>query len=167
VGVRGDPSICHNLPMCGRYRLSRRKQLIEEHFDSVSHGAAGPYAVPPGRFSLVRAIAGTCASDGLGEDFVGFSAEPGFRRESTSAKYFLSCSNCSCRRCSERAGGSIARTLIASSASMRRPSRLSRNGLLVGREVFGVANHGLVLKFTISERILCVPGEYLRGHARA
>jgi putative SOS response-associated peptidase YedK len=27
---------CHNLPMCGRYRLSRRKQIIEEHFDSVS-----------------------------------------------------------------------------------------------------------------------------------
>jgi SOS response associated peptidase (SRAP) len=23
-------------PMCGRYRLSRRKQIIEEHFDSVS-----------------------------------------------------------------------------------------------------------------------------------
>jgi putative SOS response-associated peptidase YedK len=30
------PPICHNLPMCGRYRLSRRKQIIEEHFDSVS-----------------------------------------------------------------------------------------------------------------------------------
>jgi len=28
--------ICHNLFMCGRYRLSRRKQIIEEHFDSVS-----------------------------------------------------------------------------------------------------------------------------------
>jgi putative SOS response-associated peptidase YedK len=28
--------ICHNLPMCGRYRLSRRKQIIEEHFDGVS-----------------------------------------------------------------------------------------------------------------------------------
>ena len=27
--------ICHNLPMCGRYRLSRRKQVIEEHFDSA------------------------------------------------------------------------------------------------------------------------------------
>jgi len=25
--------ICHNLPMCGRYRLSRRKQIIEEYFD--------------------------------------------------------------------------------------------------------------------------------------
>lgn len=24
--------------MCGRYRLSRRKQIIEEHFDSVSGG---------------------------------------------------------------------------------------------------------------------------------
>ena len=28
--------LCHNLPMCGRYRLSRRKQLVEEHFGSVS-----------------------------------------------------------------------------------------------------------------------------------
>jgi putative SOS response-associated peptidase YedK len=28
--------ICHNLLMCGRYRLSRRKQLIEEYFGSVS-----------------------------------------------------------------------------------------------------------------------------------
>jgi putative SOS response-associated peptidase YedK len=28
--------ICHNLPMCGRYRLSRRKQLIEEYFASAS-----------------------------------------------------------------------------------------------------------------------------------
>ena len=30
------PVICHNLQMCGRYRLSRRKQLVEEYFDSVS-----------------------------------------------------------------------------------------------------------------------------------
>src|ERR1700676_2835227 len=30
------PSICHNLPMCGRYRLSRRKKLVEEYFDSAS-----------------------------------------------------------------------------------------------------------------------------------
>jgi len=30
-----DP-FCHNLHVCGRYRLSRRKQIIEEHFDSVS-----------------------------------------------------------------------------------------------------------------------------------
>ena len=30
--------ICHNLPMCGRYRLSRRKQVVEEYFDSVSTG---------------------------------------------------------------------------------------------------------------------------------
>jgi putative SOS response-associated peptidase YedK len=28
--------ICDNFPVCGRYRLSRRKQIIEEHFDSVS-----------------------------------------------------------------------------------------------------------------------------------
>jgi hypothetical protein len=27
---------CHNLPMCGRYRLSRRKQVVEEYFDTVS-----------------------------------------------------------------------------------------------------------------------------------
>ncbi len=33
--VKGPP-ICHNLPMCGRYRLSRRKQVVEEYFDSVS-----------------------------------------------------------------------------------------------------------------------------------
>ena len=30
------PAICHNLSMCGRYRLSRRKQVLEEHFDSVA-----------------------------------------------------------------------------------------------------------------------------------
>ena len=28
-------AFCHNLPMCGRYRLSRRKQIVEEYFDSV------------------------------------------------------------------------------------------------------------------------------------
>jgi putative SOS response-associated peptidase YedK len=28
--------ICHNLLMCGRYRLSRRKQIVEEYFASVS-----------------------------------------------------------------------------------------------------------------------------------
>ncbi len=28
--------ICHNLPMCGRYKLSRRKQVVEEYFDCVS-----------------------------------------------------------------------------------------------------------------------------------
>jgi hypothetical protein len=28
--------ICNNLCMCGRYRLSRRKQIIEKRFDSVS-----------------------------------------------------------------------------------------------------------------------------------
>jgi hypothetical protein len=30
------PSICHNLPMCGRYRLSRRKQVVEEYFGCPS-----------------------------------------------------------------------------------------------------------------------------------
>lgn len=28
-------AICHNLQMCGRYRLSRRKQIIEEYFDAA------------------------------------------------------------------------------------------------------------------------------------
>jgi putative SOS response-associated peptidase YedK len=28
--------VCHNLLMCGRYRLSRSKQIVEEHFDTVS-----------------------------------------------------------------------------------------------------------------------------------
>ena len=28
--------ICNNLGMCGRYRLSRRKQLVEEYFDTAS-----------------------------------------------------------------------------------------------------------------------------------
>jgi putative SOS response-associated peptidase YedK len=28
--------LCHNLPMCGRYRLSRRKQVLDEHFDAIS-----------------------------------------------------------------------------------------------------------------------------------
>ena len=27
--------ICHNFPMCGRYKLSRRKQLIEEYFETA------------------------------------------------------------------------------------------------------------------------------------
>ena len=39
AGVANVPAaftICHNLLMCGRYRLSRRKQIIEEYFDSVS-----------------------------------------------------------------------------------------------------------------------------------
>src|ERR1700739_1161304 len=27
-------SFCDNFPMCGRFRLSRRKQLIEEYFDT-------------------------------------------------------------------------------------------------------------------------------------
>jgi putative SOS response-associated peptidase YedK len=31
--------VCHNLGMCGRYRLSRRKQLVEEYFDAVSDDA--------------------------------------------------------------------------------------------------------------------------------
>src|SRR5438128_7775279 len=31
-----EMGVCHNLSMCGRYRLSRRKQIVEEYFDSVS-----------------------------------------------------------------------------------------------------------------------------------
>jgi len=27
---------CHNLPVCGRYKLSRRKQIVEEYFDTAS-----------------------------------------------------------------------------------------------------------------------------------
>jgi hypothetical protein len=35
--LRPEIPICHNrLVMCGRYRLSRRKQIIEEHFDCGS-----------------------------------------------------------------------------------------------------------------------------------
>jgi putative SOS response-associated peptidase YedK len=34
--MRNARSICHNLPMCGRYRLSRRKQIVEEYFDTAS-----------------------------------------------------------------------------------------------------------------------------------
>ena len=33
---RNAALICHNLFMCGRYRLSRRKQIVEEYFDTVS-----------------------------------------------------------------------------------------------------------------------------------
>jgi hypothetical protein len=29
-------AIRHNFSMCGRYRLSRRKQIIEDHFDALS-----------------------------------------------------------------------------------------------------------------------------------
>jgi putative SOS response-associated peptidase YedK len=35
-GQRANCHICNNHPMCGRYRLSRRKQFLDEHFDSVS-----------------------------------------------------------------------------------------------------------------------------------
>ena len=33
---KGSMAICHNLPVCGRYKLSRRKQIVEEYFDTVS-----------------------------------------------------------------------------------------------------------------------------------
>jgi putative SOS response-associated peptidase YedK len=31
-----DTAGCHNVPMCGRYKLSRRKQVVEEYFDCGS-----------------------------------------------------------------------------------------------------------------------------------
>jgi putative SOS response-associated peptidase YedK len=34
--MRPARPICHNLPVCGRYRLSRRKQVVDEYFDAVS-----------------------------------------------------------------------------------------------------------------------------------
>lgn len=34
-GEKRPPTIWHNLAMCGRYRLSRRKQLVAEYFDAV------------------------------------------------------------------------------------------------------------------------------------
>jgi hypothetical protein len=44
--------------MCGRYRLSRRKQIIEEHFDSVSGDEdwSPRYNVAPCRFPLMRRL---------------------------------------------------------------------------------------------------------------
>lgn len=40
--------ICHNLLMCGRYRLSRRKQIVEEYFDAGSDDDWAPhYNVAP------------------------------------------------------------------------------------------------------------------------
>lgn len=35
ANTTGEPRVCHNLPMCGRYRLSRRKEIIEEQFDTA------------------------------------------------------------------------------------------------------------------------------------
>jgi hypothetical protein len=48
-----QPSICHNFSMCGRYRLSRRKQLVEEYF------GAGPDPAGQG-FDIYVSI---CTSD--------------------------------------------------------------------------------------------------------
>jgi putative SOS response-associated peptidase YedK len=48
AGQRNLLVICHNLPMCGRYRLSRRKQLVEEYFDSVGEEDWSPrYNIAP------------------------------------------------------------------------------------------------------------------------
>jgi putative SOS response-associated peptidase YedK len=33
--MRNAALICNNLLMCGRYRLSRRKQIVEEYFDAA------------------------------------------------------------------------------------------------------------------------------------
>jgi len=35
-GIVSPRSLWHSRPMCGRYRLSRRKQIIAEHFDAIS-----------------------------------------------------------------------------------------------------------------------------------
>jgi hypothetical protein len=41
-------TICHNLPMCRRYRLSRRKQLVEEYFDASGDADWNPrYNIAP------------------------------------------------------------------------------------------------------------------------
>jgi len=77
------------------------------------------------------------------------SAEPGLRRESTSAKLLPQLLGLLLPLLFREGRGSIARTLIASSASMRHPSRL-REWSSGGREVFGVANHGQVLSFIIA-----------------
>jgi len=46
--VQPSCPICHNLSVCGRYRLSRRKQLVEEYFDSAGEEDWTPrYNVAP------------------------------------------------------------------------------------------------------------------------
>lgn len=42
--MQNSSLICNTFLMCGRYRLSRRKQLVEEYFDtaSVEHGLESP-----------------------------------------------------------------------------------------------------------------------------
>ena len=40
--MRNDPLICHNFLMCGRYRLSRRKQVVEEYFDASGEDDRNP-----------------------------------------------------------------------------------------------------------------------------
>ena len=47
-GTRRRSALCHNLLVCGRYRLSRRKQLVEEYFDSAGEDDWVPrYNVAP------------------------------------------------------------------------------------------------------------------------
>ena len=47
-GRRSESPICHNHHMCGRYRLSRRKQLVEEYFDSADEAEWTPrYNIAP------------------------------------------------------------------------------------------------------------------------
>jgi putative SOS response-associated peptidase YedK len=41
VVMRNTHSVWHNRPMCGRYRLSRRKQLVVEYFDADPRSDAG------------------------------------------------------------------------------------------------------------------------------
>ena len=62
--------------MCGRYRLSRRKQIVEEYFDSVSRkttGSALQRRADPARPSHPPASKGTrprIVADALGTDSV-------------------------------------------------------------------------------------------------
>jgi putative SOS response-associated peptidase YedK len=71
-------TICHNLLVCGRYRLSRRKQMIEEYFGSVSseddwnprYNIAPTQSVPVIR-RIRRNLAGNCLCSG------GDSSRPG------------------------------------------------------------------------------------------
>jgi putative SOS response-associated peptidase YedK len=63
--------LCHNLIVCGRYRLSRRKQIIEEHFDTVTaeEDWSPRYNIPPtqpvpNNASIPRSHAETCRSFG-------------------------------------------------------------------------------------------------------
>src|SRR5438270_5446050 len=46
--------ICHNFPICGRYRVSRREQLVEEYFDCARGTTTGLPATTSRRRSQSR-----------------------------------------------------------------------------------------------------------------